>query len=1213
MNRLNRQQKDKVTQFRSITGSTCGRGPRARAAPRLRPRRPPAPPRCAHAARAAARRPPRSDKQAIECLKQAAWSVEGGIEVFFALGMQGSGPAAADTRNIEALYAKYKDAHHDLIMADGISRLCDDLGVEPTDIVLVRAGPRAAAPRRPSHRAPRRTLRRRAALTRAAAAAAQLVLSCHLNANIMCEYTRDEWVGGLSRLGVDSVDKLRAKLPELRAELRDPARFQEVYNFAFAWAREKGQKCLQIDTALAMWQLLYADERRWQYIDEWCEFLTEHHNRAISRDTWVQLFEFARQIKPDFSNFDEAGAWPYLMDEFVDFMKEKGGMAAAPRPGAPRRAGSPGGAAPGQRARWPPRLLLCCLAGASTPADVDDRFEPPGSGGESAAGAVAAPPPARPGGAGAPAAEAAPPALAPGADAGAAAGPPTAAGPATSLLDDEEDAPPLRAPPAPRQLAPAAPAAPAVVVVAPVRPLPPRSPLRGSGAPPAADAGLALRRRAHTGSAPPSPAPERRPAARGASPSPPPSLRSSPFTSSLHQRLVVAELTRRSPQPPGEPEPRPAAALELLPRLLDPGDAAPGGGRDGAVRRPDEARHATGDEPLAAVAGPLLDPSQLKPLPGLRLPAKGPQQQLRAAGSGGADAPGGARVHRDQLAAGGAPAREQAAPHAEQQPRAPRPPGGAAGAGRPAPPAAGERGARRVSFSEATVADYVAAAGAATGPGAGGACRSQGSAAGAASCSADTSSGLVIEPTSSSSGGAWVTGGGLSDDGGAASTGSSSFASARTGRDGRGGRLAAIMPGPAAAGEAAAGAAEGWALLGAGASAGAGGWPGLDSGDSAAGSGSPFERQLREGRLAGLEGLAPPPGADDAAAGARDAGWEVLPVMLSPLRVPRARSRALGDDTPPSPRASAAMHMSHSVIDNLLSEDGVPLLEAGDDDNDDAGRGGAISSARARRARAQCVQDLDMPPVVACTLRGSFGGSGDAWQAAAGGTPRARPPPASGDDVGGGAGLGPRLRRAQAAARSSGGSPLPSEAGAGSAAAGGAGGGGAGGAGGPSMRAGLVVCTRASAGGSSDQMADSARAAAGNRPPGPCGGVLRSQLTSSASAGSASEGANPALLGASLSGVNTQPAIDAGGDAFGRDWGAERVGSWDQASAAVTTPPAGSAMAAVAATVAAARGSGPAAGSVAANTLDSGAVLFSRAGWAALQREPSATCAFGTL
>lgn len=74
----------------------------------------------------------------------------------------------------------------------------------------------------------------------AGAAALQLVISYHMNANIMCEYSREEWVNGFTRMNVDSIDKLRAKLPELRAELRDPTRFQEVYSFAFAWAREVG-------------------------------------------------------------------------------------------------------------------------------------------------------------------------------------------------------------------------------------------------------------------------------------------------------------------------------------------------------------------------------------------------------------------------------------------------------------------------------------------------------------------------------------------------------------------------------------------------------------------------------------------------------------------------------------------------------------------------------------------------------------------------------------------------------------------------------------------------------------------------------------------------------------------------------------------------------------------------------------------------------------
>lgn len=40
------------------------------------------------------------------------------------------------------------------------------------------------------------------------------------------------------RLGIDSIDKLRSKLGEMRAELQDAHRFQEVYNYSFQWACE---------------------------------------------------------------------------------------------------------------------------------------------------------------------------------------------------------------------------------------------------------------------------------------------------------------------------------------------------------------------------------------------------------------------------------------------------------------------------------------------------------------------------------------------------------------------------------------------------------------------------------------------------------------------------------------------------------------------------------------------------------------------------------------------------------------------------------------------------------------------------------------------------------------------------------------------------------------------------------------------------------------
>jgi hypothetical protein len=57
---------------------------------------------------------------------------------------------------------------------------------------------------------------------------------------------------------------------------------------------QKGQKCVQQDTAIAMWELLLSGQRAWPLLEEWCEFLRKHHNRAISKDTWTQLLDFIK-------------------------------------------------------------------------------------------------------------------------------------------------------------------------------------------------------------------------------------------------------------------------------------------------------------------------------------------------------------------------------------------------------------------------------------------------------------------------------------------------------------------------------------------------------------------------------------------------------------------------------------------------------------------------------------------------------------------------------------------------------------------------------------------------------------------------------------------------------------------------------------------------------------------------------------------------------
>jgi len=46
--------------------------------------------------------------------------------------------------------------------------------------------------------------------------------------------------------------------------------------------------------------------------------------KAVSRDVWDQCLEFSREVQPDLSNWEEGGAFPAIIDEFVEFVNNDG-------------------------------------------------------------------------------------------------------------------------------------------------------------------------------------------------------------------------------------------------------------------------------------------------------------------------------------------------------------------------------------------------------------------------------------------------------------------------------------------------------------------------------------------------------------------------------------------------------------------------------------------------------------------------------------------------------------------------------------------------------------------------------------------------------------------------------------------------------------------------------------------------------------------------
>lgn len=191
--------------------------------------------------------------------------------------------------SLESYFSKYKDATEDAILAEGVESFCEDLGVNPTDFIV-------------------------------------LVLAWKFQASEMCRFTREEFMNGCRKLKAMDAKGLRQQFPDLIKETKESEKsFKELYQFTFTFGLDhsSGQRALPTDMAVQLWDLLFT-HKKYPILTRWYDFLQNSDNvKTITKDTWNMFLPFIQTMKDNLDNYDESEAWPTLFDDFVEYEQER--------------------------------------------------------------------------------------------------------------------------------------------------------------------------------------------------------------------------------------------------------------------------------------------------------------------------------------------------------------------------------------------------------------------------------------------------------------------------------------------------------------------------------------------------------------------------------------------------------------------------------------------------------------------------------------------------------------------------------------------------------------------------------------------------------------------------------------------------------------------------------------------------------------------------
>ncbi|PIA56750.1 hypothetical protein AQUCO_00700837v1 [Aquilegia coerulea] len=194
-----------------------------------------------------------------------------------------------ELERIDQLFYSYANKSSGVIDPEGIESLCSDVGVDYTDVRI-------------------------------------LMLAWKMNAERQGYFTLEEWRKGLKSLKVDTITKLKNALSaDLEKEVRTATNFTEFYSYSFQYClTEEKQKVVDIESVCELLTLVLGSKFQVQ-VDSFVEYLKSQNDyKVLNMDQWMGFLRFCNEIKfSDLSNYDEDLAWPFILDNFVEWIREK--------------------------------------------------------------------------------------------------------------------------------------------------------------------------------------------------------------------------------------------------------------------------------------------------------------------------------------------------------------------------------------------------------------------------------------------------------------------------------------------------------------------------------------------------------------------------------------------------------------------------------------------------------------------------------------------------------------------------------------------------------------------------------------------------------------------------------------------------------------------------------------------------------------------------